>query len=562
MTLAPRFLVNFWAGVLAARHNRRQKSLGRGVAAQERTFGHLTAQLAGTEYGRGVGLAAGIGYDRFRESVPPVTAAQLRPFVDRMTAGEADVLWPGVCRFFAETAGTTADPQRLPVTGEMLRHFRTGLRDAVLAYAVRAGHAGVFLGRHLHVGASTTLVEAGHGYIAALDGILALSLSPWVEANLYAPPPALAHLPESTEKYRRIAQAMIGRDVTLIAGTPAAVLSTVDSIRLAASRDAARVPALQSIWPNLECYLHTGAPLGLFGEELRRSLAPEVRMHDTYAAAEGFIAAQDGEEAGTLRLHADSGLFFEFLPATLWQPDNLARLGPKLVPLAQVEAGVDYVIFVTTPSGLCRCSLGDIVHFESVDPPRLHVVGRTALQLNDSGERVGARELSRTLLAVCAAHGWQAVNFHVAPYYTRSDSGVSRSCHEWWVELRPLSVKTPTGPVLAPLLDEELARRSPTYAARRQARGLEAPVVRLVIPGVFDEWARSHRFGASPSKMPRCRPDRSIADQLVALTRFYTSTQAPFVAGPSRSEPSGASVIREQAGNTTNPLGISREQFR
>ncbi|HET7535325.1 MAG TPA: hypothetical protein VFJ90_02660, partial [Candidatus Didemnitutus sp.] len=61
---------------------------------------------------------------------------------------------------------------------------------------------------------------------------------------------------------------------------------------------------------------------------------------------------------------------------------------------------------------------------------------------------------------------------------------------EWWIELRPGTVKTPTGPVLADMLDVALARRNADYAARRNQRGFFPPLVYLVMPGIFEAWAR------------------------------------------------------------------------
>jgi hypothetical protein len=118
-----------------------------------------------------------------------------------------------------------------------------------------------------------------------------------------------------------------------------------------------------------------------------------------------------------------------------------------------------------------------------------------------------------------------AVNFHVAPFFTKPVPA-PRGGHEWWIELRPGTVKTPTGPFLAQELDRVLAERNPDYAARRHARGLEAPSVRLVMPGIFDQWARGQQAGAVSSRVPCCRADRLIADQLAALTRFHNSPSA------------------------------------
>lgn len=539
-----------------ARHTR---SIGRGVSAQNAAFASLLSSLAVTEYGRSCGITAGMTYDQFRRTVPARSPGQFAPQIERMAAGETDILWPGACRFFVQTAGTTGQPHWLPVTEAMLGHYRKGLRSSLLSYANRVRHPGVFLGRHVHAGASTALEEQNAAYTGSFDAMLALCLSPWAEQNLYAPSPETARLPESREKFEAIVAEMRGQDVTLIGGDPAAVLALVDTARRAMRDDQGKPAALTSVWPNLECCIHQGAPTGLFADELRAGLGATIALHEVYAAAEGFVATQDGDASLGLRMLVDAGIFFEFLPARDFNEDNLASLGERFVPLGGVEADTDYAVFATTPAGLCRCALGDIVRFVSLDPPRIHFAGRTRLRLDTCGERVGEKELTESLLAVCRREGWRPINFHVAPHYSRTTSGLARSCHEWWIELRPGSLKTPTGPVLAPLLDAELCARHRGYAVRRQSRALEAPVIRLVMPGIFHEWARDQAVALSPGKMPRCRPDRLIADPLAALTKFHTATSPPLSAGrDSAPRPS----VRLAADPPVNPLQDSRDPFR
>ncbi len=529
MTLAPRFLVNFWAGYQVAKFARQLKAAGRGAGGQAAAFAGLMAQLAETEFGRGHGLTAATTYAQFREKVPPRPPEYFDPLVARMRAGAADVLTPGRCHFFVETAGTTgAAPRLLPVPEPMLAHFRRGLRDALFLYALRAGHSGVFLGRHLHAGASTALTEEQGAYRTGLDGMLALCLTPWAEGNLYAPPPVIARLPEGPEKTTAVIQAMLPRDVTLFGGTPGAVCALALAAREAASTGKRRMTHLQAVWPNLECFAFTGASPGLDQEILRGVLGPTVTFHELYTAAEGIFAAQDDGSPAGLRLLTDAGVFFEFLPLRGFNEDTLARAGAECLPLDKVQPGTDYVLVITTPAGLCRYVPGDIVRFLSVDPPRLQFAGRTRLQLNSFGERVGESELRETLLAVCARNGWQIVNFHVAPYSRRIAAGQMINCHEWWIELRTHTVRTPMANVLGPELDTELVRRNRDYAARRANRGLDSPAVRLVMPGVFEQWAREQHPGGGAGKTPRCRPDRRIADQLAAIARFHQATEQPF----------------------------------
>lgn len=529
MTLAPRFLVKFWAGLRVAVFARRLRRSGHDRNAQREAFDRLVAQSARTEFGRTHGLAAGMSYAQFRDKVPPRPVDWFQPLVARMAAGERDVLLPGRCPLFVETAGTAgATPRLLPAPEAVLDHFCTGLRDALFHHARRAGHAGVFLGRHLHLGASIAVAEHQGRYRTSLDGLLTLCLPDWAEANLRSPPGAVAVLPEGADKIAATARAMRARDVTLIGGSPDRICALADAM-CPAGNDGGRHPAsLADVWPNLECCLHTGATPGLFAEKLRAAVGPAVRLHEVYAAAEGVFAAQDEGHPAALRLIADAGIFFEFLPLTVTGEAALDQAGALCVPLERVRPGITYVPVITTPAGLCRCITDDIVRFVSVNPPRLQVVGRAAFVLNGQGEHVTEREVLETLQAVCHRNGWTPISFHVAPYVQRLGPGQVAHVHEWWLELRTHSVRTPMANVLAPELDAELGHRNRDYAQRRESGALGLPLVRLVMPGLFERWAREQGKTASASKLPRCRPDRLIADQLARLAPFYQDTIAPF----------------------------------
>ena len=116
--------------------------------------------------------------------------------------------------------------------------------------------------------------------------------------------------------------------------------------------------------------------------------------------------------------------------------------------------------------------------------------------------------------------GWTIANFHVAPLFDPSLTGANRGRHEWWIELKPGTIKTPTGPQMAAELDTELQRLNADYAARRKGGGLESPTVRLVMPGVFKHWLIFRGKWGGQHKMPRCRSDRVVADELAQVTNF------------------------------------------
>jgi hypothetical protein len=526
MPVLPKCLLTVGASLSTARVMRRLNKPRTADPAQARAFRFLIRRLATTSYGGQAGVESGQTYASFLARVPLCTYEQLVPSIEKMQRGEADVLWPGQCAFYAVSSGTTAGRTKyLPVTAEMLAHFHRAGHDSLLYYSARVGHAGVFRGRHLFLGGSTALaplsdVEPFVAYAGDLNGITALNLPKSVERHLYEPGAEIAQLGDWPAKLAAIVERTRDRDISLVAGIPSWLLILAEALQAAGPAGQARPPNLQTLWPNLECLVHGGVPLGPFQEDLRRAFGPTVNFHEVYPASEGFIAAQDASPAEGLRLMADVGLFFEFLPLREYDPARLATLGPRAVPLAGVRAGEDYVLILTTPAGLCRYVIGDVVRFTSTEPPRLIYVGRTTLQLSAFGEHVIEKELTDSLLAVCSAHGWNIANFHVAPLFHASLTGQTRGRHEWWIELRAGTFQTPIGAAMAVELDAELGARNEDYEAKRRGGGLDAPVVRLVMPGVFEHWLRHHDKWGGQNKMPRCRSDRVVADGLALIARF------------------------------------------
>lgn len=494
--------------------------------AQPRAFDALTRGLGATAFWRGAGIEAGMNYEAFRSRVALRTYNDLRPAIQEMRRGKPDVLWRGRCSFFALTAGTTEGERRyVPVTDDLLFHFRDAGQDALLHYGVRIGHARVFSGRHLFLGGSTALTAIpesapNHAYAGNLGGIIALNLPPWAEKHLYEPGPGIAQMTDWDAKLGAMVARTSPLDISLIAGVPNWVVELAALLRERNSAGKRRISHLQGLWPRLECFVHGGAPVTPFQNELREVLGPKVKFHEIYPASEGFIAAQDGDASLGLRLMANRGIFFEFLPMADFDESRVEQLGAKAVPLADVKTGVDYALLLTTPGGFARYVLGDVVRFISTAPARLIYVGRTRLQLNAFGERVTEKDATDALAAVCSNSKWTIVNFTVAPLFTNAHTGSARGRHEWWIELRPGTVATPTGPTMASALDVDLQRRNETYALKRRTGVLDAPTVRLVMPGVFAHWLKHHGRWGGQNKTARCRSDRLLADELAQITNF------------------------------------------
>ncbi|TAG29063.1 MAG: hypothetical protein EAZ36_04785 [Verrucomicrobia bacterium] len=527
----PTSLFVMGAGLLGARTARLMQPRGWALAAQAKHQRRLSRALAKTSYGRAQGIEAGMSDAAWREKVPLRTYQGFLPYIDRMMAGETSVLWPGRCSYFAVSSDTTAGQiEYLPVTDALLAHFRWAGLDSLFYYSNRVGRSSVFGGKHLLSGGGTPLVPVPENtlYQASagdISGITERNIPGWMQRLLYEPGREIAEISDWPTKIRAIAARCAGRDIRMLAGIPSWILIMASALleEGARMRSGRRPATLRELWPNFECLVHGGVPVAPFLPELRSICGPGVNFHEVYPVSEGFIAAQDAEPEAGLRLMADAGIFYEFIPLTDYNEELVAALGRRTVPLEGVRVGVDYVLIMSTPGGLTRYVMGDVVRFLSAEPPRLIYTGRIKRQLSTFGEQVIEKELTDALTSVCTQHGWRVVNFHVAPVFVSSIIGQTRGNHEWWIELRPGTHLTPRGPLMASELDLALQRLNESYAAKRGGGGLLPPTVRLVMPGLFEQWQRSVGRWGGQNRVPRCRGDRKIAEELAKISRFHDS---------------------------------------
>jgi hypothetical protein len=485
----------------------------------------LLGNISLTAYGRDLNIDAGMTYDQFRSRVPVRDHAQLEPYLRRIKRGEPNVLWPGHCHFFVESAGTTGKPKWLPVTEAFIAHFENAEADALLYYAARIGDSGVFRGRHLSLAPLLMLNPIARTEVSGLSDETVLRspapVSPsWGVPQLAEPAEPITDKPEWSARIEEIITRTLRMDISLVAGLPNWLLVFSDALRGRAIANKMLATALNTIWPQLECVVHHGIPVSPYLEELKRTAGYLVNLHEIYFASEAFIAAQDAAPGFGLRLMQDSGVFYEFLPLDDYEESLPLTLAAKALSLAEVSPNQNYVLLVTTPAGLCRYVLGDVIRFVSTEPPRLIHVGRTELRLNAFRENLLEKDLTDSLVAVCQRRSWTITNFHVAPVVVNTLTGQPRGRHEWWVELRPGTNETPTGPILAGHIDSDLATRSEAYARKRLRGEMDAPVVRLVMPGFFAHWLDDQKMWGGQKKMPRCRSDRLIADEFSALACF------------------------------------------
>lgn len=401
-------LINIAADWLTTVTRRQLRQKLRAERSQVKTLPRLLAALAKSKRGKQLGITADMPALSFQHKVPLSDHRDLAPWMEQVKRGATDLLWPGKCDCLVATAGTTTGlPRHLPLTPAMQQCYALGARAAALHATARAGGVHALLGRVLLLGGSVStnqLDDEKSLAVADLATLAAVQHPHWVERYYFEPTARIALRQIWDDFVDRVIKRTRSKPVSMIAGHPAWVRDFAQKATKTLSTGKVRFTSLRAIWPHLRCVVLTGDFPSPFYRQLKNAAGDNVALHEVFATAEGFIAAQGPGSLPGLRLLADTGIYFEFLPLADYNPAEVPSLGFKAVPLSKVAADRDYLLVVTTPAGLVRHLTGDIVRFTSVRPPRILPMGQIDLRLNQFGENLLTRQVIEALTSVCGRH--------------------------------------------------------------------------------------------------------------------------------------------------------------
>lgn len=469
-------------------------------------LGRLTRKAAATVYGRAYSFGRIQSYSDFAAAVPPADYEQLRPWVMRMVSGEADVLWPGVTRRFAQSSGTSGGKSKyIPVTDACIRvnHY-AGAAEAVASYLNLYPGGRLFGGRTFILGgsfANELPALPRRVKVGDLSANLIDAINPAVNL-LRVPSKKVALMADWQQKLPRLIEAAAYANITNISGVPSWFLTVLRGVL-----EYRGCSSIHEVWPNLEVFFHGGIAFGPYREQYAAICDP-TKMHyiENYNASEGFFAVQDTKDAaaGMLLLPAH-GVFYEFVPvgATI----------EAAVPSWEVEQGCCYAMYISACNGLWRYCPGDTVRIESTEPLRISIAGRTGAYINAFGEELMVWNADKALARACERTGAAVADYTAAPVYTTEKR---KGHHQWLIEWER-EPKCSIDEFIA-ILDSELQAVNSDYQAKRTADiFLIAPEVTSLPPGTFNRWlAETGRLGGQ-RKVPRLANDRHIVDAVLNI---------------------------------------------
>ncbi len=480
------------------------------IKTQENVFNDLFNQLCETQFG----VEHDINYfsneaprDQFSK-IPIRTYDEFKPWIERARRGELSVVWPGKTYWFAKSSGTTSDRSKyLPVTEASLKtgHYKGG-RDLLAIFCDQKPEAPLYAGKHLIIGGSSALHEDISGaYTGDLSAIIVRNLPPWVEMRR-TPSRDITLLEDWKTKVNLMAEKVAEEDVRILAGVPSWMLVVCKEVLKIKGAE-----SLDEVWPNLWLYMHGGVGFGPYEEEFQRLIKSDTMNYmETYNASEGFFALQDKLERKDMALLLNHGIFYEFIPMTDFDENNLG----KTLTLSEIEIGKDYTMVVSTNAGLWRYLLGDVVTFTSIYPFRIVVKGRTSSFINVVGEELMIAQTERALALALSRFGHSLKEFTAAPIFSiESSKPIS---HQWAIELQPSEKESPDVSQFSYELDVRLRELNSDYDAKRaEDFVLQIPDIVFVESGTFEKWLDSKNKLGGQHKIPRLSNSRKIIEEIL-----------------------------------------------
>ncbi|MGY5851262.1 GH3 auxin-responsive promoter family protein [Salegentibacter sp. F14] len=471
-------------------------------ATQEKVFKNLISQARNTRFGNDHNFKSIKTFRDFSKQVPVRDYEELKPWVDRMVAGEADVLWPGKPLYYAKTSGTTSGAKYIPLTKDSMPTHINAARNAILCYIAETGNASFVDGKMIFLQGSPELDEKNGVKLGRLSGIVAHYVPSYLQKNRM--PSWETNCIEDWEtKVDAIVEETRKADMTVISGIPSWVQMYFERLQEKTGQK------VGELFKNFELFIYGGVNYEPYRAKFENLIGRKVDSIELYPASEGFFAFQDKQNEKGMLLQLDSGMFYEFIRTEEFFEEN-----PKRLTIGEVKTGINYVMLISSNAGLWAYNLGDTVQFTSVKPYRVIVSGRIKHFISAFGEHVIAKEVEEAMQTATLQTKARISEFTVAPQITPEKDELPY--HEWFIEFE----KEPEDlNAFRKILDKSLQEQNSYYFDLIEGKILQPLKITRVPLNGFQKYMKSIGKLGGQNKLPRLANDRKIASVLEEIIK-------------------------------------------
>ncbi|WP_353147283.1 GH3 auxin-responsive promoter family protein [Chryseobacterium sp.] len=432
----------------------------------------------------------------FQDRVPIADYEDLKPYIERVKKGQANILWTETPEYFAKTSGTTSGSKYIPISREGMPFQIAGAQSALFHYIAQKNNADFVNGKMIFLQGSPELEEVFGIKTGRLSGIVAHHIPGYLQKNRL--PSWQTNIMEDWEaKVDKIIEETEHENMTLISGIPPWLIMYFEKLTEKHGKK------IKQIFPDLQLIVTGGVNYEPYRDKMEDLLGGSVDIIQTFPASEGFFAFQDDYTKEGLLLLTNHGIFYEFIPLEEYGKPEARRL-----TLKDIELHKDYALILTTNSGLWAYSIGDVVRFIDKKPYRILVSGRTKHFTSAFGEHVIAFEVEEAMKATLEKYPAQITEFHLAPQVNPQEG---LPYHEWLIEFE----KSPENiELFRNELEQQLRNRNTYYDDLISGNILQKLRITPLKKNAFHEYAKSQGKLGGQNKTPRLANDRNIADLL------------------------------------------------
>ncbi len=489
---------------------------------QDRLLLEIIERNRSTRFGREHRFKSIGSLSDYHNQVAIADYERLRPYVELVNKGERHALTAEPIDMFMMTSGSTGEPKLIPVTAKTRENHRQLTR--LWYYRALADHPDLFNGKLLGVVSPAVEGETAGGIpFGAASGLIYRSSPRWIQ-NAYAAPYVICEIKDFEAKYYLIMRLALEQDISFF-GTPnpSTILKLVQSasqnkydiikdihdgtvtsrfdlsaqVRASlASRLGKNLPRarrLESLikhdgalrpkeyWPRLQligCW--KGGSAGVRLKEFAGWFAKTTPVRDLgYMASEAQMTLPvfDSGSAGILAIDKN---FYEFIPES-----EINSSAPTILTCTELEEGHLYYIILTTPGGLYRYDINDVVRVAGFynHTPLIEFVRKGRDVTSITGEKL---HVNQVIDAMARAQRASAVTVQ----HFRACADVEKSLYVLSVELDGVVPSRESLLQLLQELDVGLRELNIEYAQKRDSRRLGAPALCVMKPGWFERKAQ------------------------------------------------------------------------
>ena len=507
---------------------------------QQDLLRRILASNRDTAFGKGHGFSSMLSWQDYQSSVPVADYEATRPWVERLLAGEPNVLTAEQPYMFTMTSGTTGQPKLIPVNG-FTRSAGARL-SAQWLYLSLAEHSRVLDEKALVIVSPAVegLTSVGIPYGSA-SGHIYQNASRAVRYR-YAVPYDVFTIKDFDAKYYAIMRFAIAKKISFIAtANPSTILrlvNTADAYRDQLVRDvrdgtlnkdfaipveirrsfeghlkpdrerareldrfsSAETFTPQQYWPGLAlvgCW--KGGSVGAALDRLRPWLREDMPFRDIgylSSEAQASLPISDEGSAGILALETN---FYEFIPEA-----EMDSSSPRPLTADQVELGETYYVVITSPAGLYRYDINDLVKVTGFfrKTPLIEFVRKGRDVVSITGEKLHVDQLIQAVRK-------SEISVGLKVEYYRAVGNVQESRYDLQLEFAQEDTPDELIVELGRAIDKELANLNIEYREKRRSNRLHPPHIQLMAIG----WS-ARRL---QTKMERTTRDTQFKDTLLGL---------------------------------------------